>query len=218
MPCFSIAEAASAIARELIPAHHPDLDSAGVRVAFIFRDHAGKKGPKTILGRAAKRSLRDRFLSDYAADAVIELGEDTWNAMSPAARRALVDHELCHLEVVKKEQKVKVGEERKTITSGKRMGHVETVPIYEYKIAPVKDDDGRPKLALRPHDYEDFNAVIRRHGVWNTDTEAAFIAFISVLNHPNNIDLINKLVLAERILDIHKLGLLRTPDQEPPKP
>ena len=70
-------------------------------------------------------------------DALMTLDFVSWRELPPAARRALIDHELTHLEVV----------------CGKK-GEIK------------RDDSGRPKLKMRLHDYEigGFREVIERHG------------------------------------------------------
>lgn len=174
---FSRAEAAQAIADQLIPLYHEPLAAADVRIAFLFRETASRRGNKTILGKASKLAARARFLCEMNADAVIELGEDTWDTMTDAQRRALVDHELTHLEVVTKLEDVQVGTETVTVTSGPDMGKVREEPIYEEQDVVQRDADGRPKLRVRPHDFEEFTTIIERHGLWNTDALAMFNSF-----------------------------------------
>ncbi len=66
------------------------------------------------------------------ADADLKIDEENWNGLTDRQREALLHHELLHLEVKSDEE-----------------GHVQT------------DDCGRPKLKIRPHDWEagGFNQV-----------------------------------------------------------
>lgn len=174
MTCYSKCTEAAEIAASIIPEHHPDLAAADVKLLFLFRDKAAKAGGKIVLGKAAKRAARDRFLSriisdEQVIDAIIEIAEDKWTALKPEQRRALVDHELCHLEVAKTIEKIQVDEEEHTITRGPRKGQVKIVPIFEEREVADKNDDGRPKLKLKAHDIEEFGAVLKRHGFWKPD-------------------------------------------------
>lgn len=71
------------------------------------------------------------------ADAEIVIDGDNWDTYSPEEQRAILDHELEHLETV----------------SDKDGGL-------------VRDDLGRPKLKIRLHDHQYgwFNSIVRRHG------------------------------------------------------
>lgn len=113
---YSPAPEAEAIARELIADYHPHLETQ--RVDLIFRSEAAKKHGKFQLGAARKVSGLPAYL-DHAASQraqgrlgrhvgpplgcedffVIELAQPEWEHLTPAQRRALVDHELCHLGV-----------------------------------------------------------------------------------------------------------------------
>ncbi len=174
MTCYSKCTEAADIATSIIPEHHPDLAAAGVKLLFLFRDRAAKAGGKIVLGKAAKRAARDRFLSrivsdEQVIDAIIEIAEDKWATLKPEQRRALVDHELCHLEVAKTIEKVQVGEEEIEYKRGPRKGLKKVTPIFEEREVADKNDDGRPKLKLKAHDIEEFGAVLRRHGFWKPD-------------------------------------------------
>lgn len=176
---FSAAPEVRAVAEDLIKKHHRHLLSDGVRIDFLFRSKPQKKLGKVELGTARKVSslaaylasermeerqaeetededfkdaddvlLRNshgsRFLSGERFRAgdpffVITIWQGAWNfALDERQKKALTDHELCHL----------MAEE-----------------------AMDKQGNETLKLSLLPHDLEEFNAVVRRHGMWLDDVE-----------------------------------------------
>jgi len=137
------------LARELMCEFttHKMLLDARVKVDFIFayadvdangmkRRPAIVKGGVRALGYARRLGLKDRAMG--RGDAEIVLDGDWWQEADAAHARALLDHELHHLEVVTdKHNRVQW------------------------------DDLMRPRLRLRPHDFEFgwFVEIARRHGM-----------------------------------------------------
>jgi predicted metallopeptidase len=132
------------IGRELIEEHHPHL--LGVRVEFLFMSKTPKSKGRDVWGRAKKISGLNAFLAlgpnvlpetyeDQPFDLfVIEISEEVWDRLRSKGRRALVDHELSHCQI-------------------------------------VEDEEGRVNLAVVGHDVTEFEAVIRRNGLWREDLE-----------------------------------------------
>lgn len=81
------------VAWELIPTYHKHLTTA--RIRYLRRSGDWVSGGKTRLGSAVKLSARDRHL--VGADFAVIVNDDEWAELEPARRRAVVDHELCHL-------------------------------------------------------------------------------------------------------------------------
>lgn len=96
------------------------------------------------LGITRKLGIKDRVMG--RGDAEVCLDGDWWEEATPARRRALLDHELHHIEV-------KTDEE----------GEV------------LRDDLKRPKIKLRKHDVEVgwFAIVAGRHGSSSLEIEQA---------------------------------------------
>lgn len=99
---FPAPEAAD-VARQLMQ-YHADL--LKVRVEFVFRNEAIRKDGQVTWGRAHKVTGFKAMLATADADRsdgcdfyVIELAHDVWKLLTPQQRLALVDHELCHLEL-----------------------------------------------------------------------------------------------------------------------
>lgn len=77
---------------------------AEIDIECVFIDPPAKSKGKFLLGRARKISGLNAFLgrgsqADAAPFAVIEIALRPWEAMTDEQRRALVDHEMCHLDV-----------------------------------------------------------------------------------------------------------------------
>jgi hypothetical protein len=73
-----------------------------------------------------------------------------WSVKDDLRRERLVFHELCHLQ-------------QKLTRDGD----------------PAVDDQGRPRLALVPHDYEFFGAELERYGVVTCDLDAVVPAIVT---------------------------------------
>ena len=125
---------------------HKPLSEANVKIDFLMayadvsedgesKGHALTKNGIKALGITRKLSLKDRAMN--RGDAEVCLDGDWWEEATEGQRRALLDHEIHHLEV-------KVDEE----------GVV------------IRDDLKRPKLRLRKHDVEVgwFAIIAGRHG------------------------------------------------------
>ena len=108
---------------------YPDYDSKGQATNDALKHHGRK-----ALGVARRLGLKDRAMG--RGDAEIVLDAEWWKEASEARRRALLDHELHHLEV--------------RMESG----------------VVVRDDLSRPKLLLRKHDVDIgwFALMAQRHG------------------------------------------------------
>lgn len=145
----TVKDLATAILDEF-ESHHP-LTEADVRIDFVFA-HAdldpdsGEKLNDAIrvrgfraLGVARKLPLKDRAMG--RGDAEITIDGDWWNDVDDAERKALIDHELHHLEVRKDERGI------------------------------LTDDLGRPLLKMRKHDreYGFFDIIASRHGEYSQE-------------------------------------------------
>lgn len=105
MTTYRPASAVARVARDLIAKHHTDL--VDVRIEYVFRSETAKSRGKEVWGQARKISGLNAYLSqedgpneaesgdvDYF---VIEISEPVWKDLDAGQRKALVDHELCHL-------------------------------------------------------------------------------------------------------------------------
>ena len=87
---YVLAEPVEILANSLIGTHHPELATANIK--YVFKEKAGSKGGKVLLGSVKKMSDLMKFLIE--ADFLMEVPMDVWNEMDAAKRTALVDHLL----------------------------------------------------------------------------------------------------------------------------
>lgn len=154
MATFRRADAeADALIAAVMAEQYPELTEAGVTVSSLFA-HAPRNANGEPDGPALKHhgwpamavvkinSQRDR--ADGLADARISIDGDEWPNWGDDVRRAVIDHELCHLEL-----------------------RLDAENEDEHGNRPVKlDDCNRPMLKLREHDFEigGFANIVARHG------------------------------------------------------
>lgn len=139
---YRVAQQVADIGSKLVAEHHPHLN--GVRVEFVFMDKTPKTKGKDTWGRAKKISGLNAFLSNsddhesYGAAEdyfVVEVSEEVWQRLDAKSRKALVDHELSHCEIV------------------------------------MDEETGASGLSIVGHDVTEFDAILRRHGLWNESVE-----------------------------------------------
>jgi hypothetical protein len=120
----------------LVEEHHPDLKDAKIAVAWMLDVKADRDGHLT-LGRCKKASDLDREFREF--DIVVLLNSKAWKQLEPGQRLALVDHELCHARLQKKDSE------------------------------PVRDERDRLCYRIAKHDVEEFHAIVKRHGLYLND-------------------------------------------------
>lgn len=139
-----VAELVAAVMHE----HHRGLHDAGVTVDCVMAESAGKYGvPRPAIkrnGYPCAAVIRISSLEDRARgvpDVRLTIDGNEWLKLPPLQRRSLVDHELQHIDV----NPTKASKKRPSKTT---------------------DDLGRPRLKLRPHDWElmGFRDVVARNG------------------------------------------------------
>ena len=129
MSWYSIAnEEVNLTIQKVMKENHGELHAAGVTItALIARSEEGpalKVGGKEALGCIRVTKLTERTLG--LGDALMILDGESMIAWSSKRLQAVIDHELRHLMLAK----------------NKRTGEIQL------------DDEGRPKLRIRPHDFE----------------------------------------------------------------
>lgn len=150
-----------ALINETITEYHPDLVEADVHVSAILayndKTHPVKAGGYPALACIKNISLKDRIKG--MADAEITIDAEAYKAMNELQQKALIDHELYHLEVQRdKDDNIKT------------------------------DDAERPKLRMKKHDYQFgwFREIALRHKqnspevlaatfLWTSDANTFFI-------------------------------------------
>jgi hypothetical protein len=133
---------------------HQDIRNGGANIDWLFRTSEKIKAGRRILGMCYAKPkvqgdlspLFDDLLTRLLGripDFLIVLDLAYWDEATPLQREILVHHELLHASQAK-----------------------------DLFGAPRFDRDGLPVWALRAHDLEEFNDVVRRYGVHSEDVEA----------------------------------------------
>lgn len=128
---------------EILKAHHQEVARYAPRISAIFVTRESKKLGHTsalklrgfpVAAKTQITPLADRARGE--ADAKLTIDSYAWKSLPIPQRRALIDHELQHLE----------------LKATKKGGHT--------------DDLGRPRLGIQTHDWEltGFQAVMERNG------------------------------------------------------
>jgi hypothetical protein len=130
------------ILQEMLAQHHPHLAEANIGLAWQKGWNADKDGRLT-LGQCRKASDLDRARTGQ--DAVILLNRYVWEdpEFGPAQKRALIDHELCHLALA-----------------------------LDPEGEPKFDELGRVCYRMRKHTIEEFHEIVDRHGLYKSDLQS----------------------------------------------
>jgi hypothetical protein len=139
-------------ARVLEYPEHEDLLAGGASIDWLFRLREKRKLGRRILGTCympkVQGDLADLFdfmLEQYVGRMptyLVVLDHAYWMEATPTAREILCFHELKH-----------AGQARDVFG------------------APRFDREGMPIWALHPHDLEEFDDVVRRYGIHNSDVD-----------------------------------------------
>lgn len=141
-----------AIAAELVATEpdHADLKQGEANILFLMRSETKLNQTKMELGSLQLPVFSGRtgalatwlMVRAFGAlpDFIMILDAQFWRQAPREQRIALVDHELMH-------------------------GCVAVNKEGEQRFA----DDGRPVWAIRPHDLEEFDSIVARHGAWSPD-------------------------------------------------
>lgn len=113
----------------------------GAPIVYLFMDPAPKSKGRLVLGRARKLSGLNAFLVALAAGEVDDPEED---------------HSFFVMEIAKDEWDGSTPQQR--------------VALVDHELCHFAvDEDG--VLGIRGHDLEEFDAVVRRHGLWRDDVQ-----------------------------------------------
>jgi hypothetical protein len=135
------------IVADLIPLHHDHLSRTDVTIRCVFRSPTGKRRGHIVLGRARRISGLNAHL--VGLDKRDDLNDDP------------VDF-FC-IEVA--------SEPWHELTMPQREALVDHELCHFWVSLPDDPEDHR-KLVMLGHDLEEFNAVVRRHGLWRPDLKA----------------------------------------------
>lgn len=148
-----------AMLADLVAANHPTLASAAV--TFLVQMHESKNGlhlrgwPAAAVAKIVPEKDRTGATTPGLPDCRITIDAKTWTYLSGEKRLALLDHELQHFEAVGEMVSFDEPDPDKPDAFRKVLRFVAKI-----------DDAGRPKIRMRPHDWEchGFRAILERHG------------------------------------------------------
>lgn len=140
------------ILNEIRRKEHNHLSEAKIALAWRHGWRADADG-RMILGQCRKRGDLDRELDGF--DFIILLNKEAWERLNEKQRRALVDHELCHAQLV-----------------------------IDADGSPKLNDRDRLVTRTKKHNCEEFREVVDRHGLWKQDLEAFAQAAINDAKRP----------------------------------
>lgn len=150
------APAVARVAGELIPKHHQHLH--GVRIDYVFRSETAKSNGKEIWGKARKITGLNAFLATPEDERPVEDDIDDFFV-------------------------IEISEPVWAI-----LDPAERAALVDHELCHLtveEDKDDNLKLKLRPHDLEEFVAIVRRHGLWRDDVETFAAAVQMVLPEPD---------------------------------
>ena len=156
---------------EIRSKHHKQLEPARIAIAWRKSLKPNVDG-QLILGKCVKASDLNREAAPY--DFIILLNREVWQDMdfNEKKKRALLDHELCHAEIV----------------------------LDKDTHEPKYDERGRNIWRLRKHDIEEFQGVIERHGCYKRDLEKFAQALLKKRNESPLLPGMDKPAEKEKVL------------------
>lgn len=173
---YSPAPEVDKIGRQLIAKHHPAL--LDERVEFVFRSEAAKSGGRTVWGKARKISGLNAFLStrpgpvEEAADELRKsIAKAGGGSVSAGGKKVDVpaDAETSEDQEIDPYFVIELAKDVWDIITGKQR-----VALVDHELSHCRvavNHAGKPALTVVAHDVEEFEAVIRRHGLWKSDVK-----------------------------------------------
>lgn len=148
LPCADHDQSVLDMADELMRRYYQDLLEADLKISFLFVSHDGVGPALTHGGYPAAAVVKANSLKDRVegkADVTITIDKEWWEQHDTSQNLALLDHELYHVMIAR-------DDDGKTIL----------------------DDAGRPKVRMRPHDYQigGFHDIAKRHRMKSVDMSA----------------------------------------------
>ena len=96
---FKASDEVFALMEAILAEHHDRLVLVSDEIAVVFREKAGKKGGKGVLGTPKKAPPLIGVLGDTDYKFVLEIAGDEWLTLTEDQRKALIDHLLCACQV-----------------------------------------------------------------------------------------------------------------------
>ena len=127
---------------DIIPAHD-HLKKGRPNIVCLIREGDWLSKGKVIYAKVFKADPKVRTVNGI--DVFLVVNETVWQNIDEKTRRALIDHELCHIAW-------------------------DCTSNGDLKV----DGEGRPVWSIVGHDYEDFIGVVKRNGMWIHEVKRFF--------------------------------------------
>ncbi len=157
---------AHSILSELICNYHSHLEEA--KIVIYCSDKNKVRANKIVIADASKAPAK--LKASINADFTITLYMMPWGDLNTSQKRACLDHELYHCGVHYEPVKEQVGQSRQ---GRPRMQVVrDEYGRVQYTNEIKRDVNGEPKWRLIPHDLEEFDEIVERHGRWDESIQS----------------------------------------------
>ncbi|MBY3621096.1 hypothetical protein M2444_004770 [Paenibacillus sp. PastF-3] len=134
------------IIQRILKSENEFKDLKNCNIIARFRTGNWNSKGRQVLGRAKVLTALERY--ETKAEAVIIINKNAWQFLDDRMKEALVTHELCHY----------------------------LVPTDKHGSPKLNKNDKRPVLQICGHDIEEFQLVVKKYGLWMTDTREFFDA------------------------------------------
>jgi hypothetical protein len=149
---YTPAPAVEKTARAVINKWHPHLSD--VRIEYVFRDSPAKSKGRVVLGKARKLSGLNAWLARLG-----DVERDGDGALFRDGDEAQPVDDFFVIEIAEPVWEAMDSEQRFALVD------------HELSHCIVEESDSGLQLKVAGHDLEEFEAVVRRHGLWKPDVE-----------------------------------------------
>lgn len=169
---YTAAPQVANIAERLIKEHHEHL--VDVNVEYVFRSEHAERHGHVVLGKARKVSGLNAFLVKKAVMSRVEATIETKTGVGVPLESFADTEPFFVIEIAQDIWNVMDKAEREALVDHE-LCHCRTKVNKDHEL----------QLYVAPHDLEDFNAVVARHGLWQGNVGE----FLKALTHGGQLSL-----------------------------
>lgn len=158
---------------KLIEENHQHLQEANFII--LLNEKIKLKGDIVVIAEVKKTSPSEKIIHNY--DFKIIIYDYVWGKLDDKKKISVLDHELTHCGVKYIPLKEKNEETGKTEVVKDEFGR------KQYTNEIDRDDNGRPKWVILPHDLEEFRSIVKRHGMYDESIQE----FAKIVNQESKI-------------------------------
>lgn len=149
---YQVADEVAKVARPLIKNFHPHLN--GMTIVYLFMNKRDKKTGASVMPKSKGKALLGQAKLVSGLNAFL---------VSGATRTDGDEIEPFFVLLITK-------------TAWERMKAKQREALVDHELAHMGIDDESGRPVILPHDLEEFNAIVRRHGLWSEDVQEFFKA------------------------------------------